>query len=47
MEEETLKKAFEIYGTIENIVIIKNKRGKSKGYGFVEFKHKENFLKAF
>ncbi|MBU0996063.1 MAG: RNA-binding protein [Proteobacteria bacterium] len=36
--EEELKAAFEEYGQIESIVIIKDRMsGRSKGFGFVEF----------
>jgi cold-inducible RNA-binding protein len=35
--EEDLKKAFEIYGAVDTVTIIKdNYSGRSKGFGFVE-----------
>jgi len=37
VNEEMLKVNFKVYGKISSVVIIRNKKGKSKGYGFIEF----------
>jgi U1 small nuclear ribonucleoprotein len=37
--EESLSKAFESYGPITKAWVVIGKNGKSRGYGFVEFKH--------
>jgi len=37
MTEETLKQAFDAFGEVESVKIIKNRfNGRSKGFGFVE-----------
>lgn len=42
--EEKLKKEFDKYGKIKKVRIIKDLEGKSRGYGFVEFEKKSEFL---
>jgi len=45
--EEDLKKAFEIYGAVESVRIIKdNYSGRSKGFGFVEMPTKSEAQSA-
>jgi RNA recognition motif-containing protein len=45
--EEDLKKAFEIYGAVETVRIIKdNYSGRSKGFGFVEMPTKSEAQSA-
>lgn len=41
--EESLKEAFRSYGSIKTVKIIKDKEGKSRGYGFIEFKSRSEF----
>lgn len=46
--EKKLKKEFETYGAIKNVFIVKNTTtGESRGYGFIEFEHKSDFLQAY
>ena len=45
--EEDLKQAFETFGQVESVNIIKDKfSGRSKGFGFVEMPDKANALSA-
>jgi len=41
-----LRKAFQDFGRIEYCRVIENDYGESKGYGFVEYEHKESALSA-
>ena len=45
--ESTLKQVFERYGTVIKVRIVKDLKGKSRGYGFVEFKHKDDAHEAY
>lgn len=45
--EESLKEAFRSYGSIKTVKIIKDKEGKSRGYGFIEFKSRSEFKSAY
>ena len=45
--EEDLQQAFEVFGQVESVNIIKNKfSGRSKGFGFVEMPDKANAQSA-
>jgi U1 small nuclear ribonucleoprotein len=46
-KEDTLKFEFEKYGLIKSVRIIKDEQGNSRGYGFVEFDSKEDFITAY
>lgn len=46
-DEKKLKKDFEIYGPIKRVRIIRDKDGKSRGYGFIEYEHKADFKTAY
>jgi RNA recognition motif-containing protein len=42
-DENRLYKEFEAFGTVESVQIVRHfKTGKSKGYAFVEFRHRED-----
>lgn len=44
---DVLKRTFEKYGSVEEAVVINDKNtGKSKGFGFVTFKHRDACLRA-
>ena len=43
IDEETLKYEFKKYGPINQVKIIKNSKGVSKGYGFIEYEHTKDF----
>jgi U1 small nuclear ribonucleoprotein 70kDa len=45
--ESKLKKEFEVYGMIKSLVLIKNKDGKSCGYGFIEYENEEDYKNAY
>lgn len=45
--EERLRKEFEFCGTVDRVRLVKNLQGKSKGYGFVTFKHQSDAEYAF
>jgi U1 small nuclear ribonucleoprotein len=49
LTEKKLKKEFENYGSVKQVRIVRNilKENKSRGYGFVEFEHKKDFLEAY
>ncbi len=42
--EEKLKKEFDKYGRIKKVRIVKDLESKSRGYGFIEFEKKSEFL---
>ena len=46
IDETVLKLEFEEYGQIKNIRIIKNNKGISKGYGFIEYERTRDFATA-
>ncbi len=46
-DEKKLKKDFEIYGPIKRVRIVRDKDGKSRGYGFIEYEHKADFKTAY
>ncbi|XP_046840830.1 squamous cell carcinoma antigen recognized by T-cells 3-like [Xenia sp. Carnegie-2017] len=46
VDEEQLKSVFSPLGEIEEIRLIKNLQGKSKGYAYVEFKHQSSVSAA-
>ncbi len=47
IDDEGLRKAFEAYGEIEEVSVIKDKfSGRSKGFGFVTFKNDDEAKKA-
>lgn len=45
--EDDLKDEFDYYGTITKCFIIANKKGKSRGYGFVEFESSRDLKEAY
>ena len=46
--EKKLKKEFEIYGPVSNVRIVRdNVSDMSRGYGFIEFEHKKDFINAY
>ncbi len=47
MTEDNLKNEFEYYGPVSAVKLIKDKKGKSRGYAFVEFEHSRHFKEAF
>ena len=47
LRDDQLRREFQDFGTVLSTKIVTDLRGKSRGYGFVEFKHKEDFLCAF
>jgi len=44
--EETLTKIFQPFGEIEEVAVIKNRTGRSRGFGFVSFKSAESCTEA-
>lgn len=44
-DEEELKKEFDIYGKIKSLRIIRDKEGRHRGYGFIEFENHKDFLR--
>jgi U1 small nuclear ribonucleoprotein len=46
-DEKKLKKDFEIYGPIKRVRIVRDKDGKNRGYGFIEYEHKADFKTAY
>lgn len=42
--EKKIRKEFESYGAIKNIHIAKDIKGESRGYAFIEFDHKSDFV---
>lgn len=47
VDERTLERFFKIYGKIENLRIVRDPNGKSRGYGFIEFKDKDDAKVAY
>jgi len=47
VSEEDLKKEFEFYGAVKNVKIMKDKKGKSRGYAFVEFESSKDLKEAY
>jgi len=45
--EEDLKKEFEFYGPVKTVRIMKDKKGKSRGYAFVEFEASKDLKEAY
>ena len=46
IDENVLKFEFEEFGQIKDVRIIKNSKGVSKGYGFIEYERTRDFAKA-
>jgi U1 small nuclear ribonucleoprotein len=44
--EERLRKEFETFGKIDHVRIVKNLEGKSRGYGFITFRHEKDAIYA-
>merc|ERR1719189_2930905 len=44
--KETLEKEYKVYGNVKEAVVLVDKKGQSKGYGFVTFENAEQALKA-
>eukprot|EP00500_Bicosoecida_sp_ms1_P005834 CAMPEP_0203817862 /NCGR_PEP_ID=MMETSP0115-20131106/28782_1 /ASSEMBLY_ACC=CAM_ASM_000227 /TAXON_ID=33651 /ORGANISM="Bicosoecid sp, Strain ms1" /LENGTH=191 /DNA_ID=CAMNT_0050726807 /DNA_START=206 /DNA_END=778 /DNA_ORIENTATION=+ len=44
--EQKLKRECEVYGTVKKVVIVTDKAGKSRGYGFVEFENERDMRAA-
>lgn len=40
--EDRIRREFEIFGAIDHVSLVKNLKGKSKGYGFVTFKRERD-----
>ena len=47
LSAEDLQKEFEYYGPIVQAAVVKDKEGKSRGYGFVEFHHAADMTAAY
>lgn len=47
VNEAKLKEHFKVYGPIKSCRIIKNLNQKHKGYGFIEFERKNDFISAY
>jgi len=47
VSEEDLKDEFEYYGTITKVRIVQDKKGKPRGYGFVEFERSKDLKEAY
>lgn len=47
IDEKVLERFFKIYGKIENLRIVRDSTGKSRGYAFIEFKDKSDARLAF
>lgn len=47
VDERILERNFRLYGKIENIRIVKDNKGKSRGYAFIEYKYKEDAKEAY
>lgn len=45
--ESILEKTFDSYGKVKSCHIVKDKDGKSRGYGFVEFEHEADMRDAY
>lgn len=46
VKEEQLREVFEKYGALEDLVIIKDNLGRSKGFAFATFSNEEDAQKA-
>merc|ERR1719216_853120 len=44
--KETLEKEYKLYGVVKEAVVLVDKKGQSKGYGFVTFENAEEALRA-
>lgn len=47
VNEAKLKEHFKVYGPIKSCRNIKNLNQKHKGYGFIEFERKNDFISAY
>lgn len=45
--ERTVKLEFEKYGNVKSVKLITDKEGKSRGYAFVEYEKREDFVNAY
>jgi len=45
--EEDLKKEFEFYGAVKSVKVLRDKKGKSRGYAFVEFESSKELKEAY
>ena len=45
--EKKLRREFEQYGAIKNIVLVQDMEGKPRGYAFIEFEQEEDLLSAY
>jgi len=45
--EKKLRREFEAYGTIRNIVMVDDLDGKPRGYAFIEFEKEEDLMNAY
>lgn len=46
-DEKSLERAFERYGKVIACRVVKDSKGKSRGYGFVEYKHRSDADEAY
>ncbi|GAB2225659.1 hypothetical protein Droror1_Dr00006460 [Drosera rotundifolia] len=46
LSEDRLLKKFSVFGTVHNVVVMRDRDGKSKGFGFVSFEYPEEARKA-
>lgn len=46
-QENRLRELCEKYGPIENLVIVKDHEGKSRGYAFVEYSYSDDLKTAY
>jgi U1 small nuclear ribonucleoprotein len=47
VSEQELKRVFWKYGPVKSVHLILDKQGRSRGYGFVEFEHRQDLLWAY
>ncbi|KAF9901102.1 hypothetical protein BX616_002382 [Lobosporangium transversale] len=45
--EKDLRREFSMYGNIENIRVVRDKEGKSRGYAFIEFEREKDMKAAY
>ncbi|KAG0002101.1 hypothetical protein BGZ80_010345 [Entomortierella chlamydospora] len=45
--EKDLRREFSMYGTIENIRVVKDREGKPRGYAFIEFEREKDMKAAY
>jgi U1 small nuclear ribonucleoprotein len=45
--DRTIKQEFEKYGLVKSVQLVVDKNGKSRGYAFVEFERREDFVNAY